>query len=57
MVHVEDILHRIRCFGVTLSQMDIRQESTRHTDAIAEIRAILVWAITLNGRKTINRLS
>ncbi|OOF85919.1 phosphoenolpyruvate carboxylase [Rodentibacter ratti] len=32
-----DILHRIRCFGVTLSQMDIRQESTRHTDAIAEI--------------------
>ena len=32
-----DILHRIRCFGVTLSQMDIRQESTRHTEAIAEI--------------------
>lgn len=32
-----DILHRISCFGVTLSQMDIRQESTRHTDAIAEI--------------------
>ncbi|OOF77750.1 phosphoenolpyruvate carboxylase [Rodentibacter caecimuris] len=32
-----DILHRIRCFGVTLSQMDIRQESTRHTNAIAEI--------------------
>lgn len=32
-----DILHRISCFGVTLSQMDIRQESTRHTEAIAEI--------------------
>ncbi|TPH11446.1 phosphoenolpyruvate carboxylase [Haemophilus haemolyticus] len=32
-----NILHRISCFGVTLSQMDIRQESTRHTDAIAEI--------------------
>ncbi|OOF54713.1 phosphoenolpyruvate carboxylase [Rodentibacter myodis] len=32
-----DILHRIRCFGVTLSRMDIRQESTRHTEAIAEI--------------------
>ena len=34
-------LHRIRCFGVTLSQMDIRQESTRHTDAIAEITRYL----------------
>lgn len=32
-----DILHRISCFGVTLSRMDIRQESTRHTEAIAEI--------------------
>ena len=32
-----NILHRISCFGVTLSQIDIRQESTRHTDAIAEI--------------------
>ncbi|PJG86584.1 phosphoenolpyruvate carboxylase [Conservatibacter flavescens] len=32
-----DCLRRIRCFGVTLSRLDIRQESTRHTDAIAEI--------------------
>ena len=32
-----DILHRVRCFGVTLSKMDIRQESTQHTNAIAEI--------------------
>lgn len=32
-----DVLRRIRCFGVTLSRLDIRQESTRHTDAIAEI--------------------
>ncbi|OOF69635.1 phosphoenolpyruvate carboxylase [Rodentibacter caecimuris] len=32
-----DILHRVRCFGVTLSRMDIRQESTKHTEAIAEI--------------------
>ncbi|HBO38852.1 MAG TPA: phosphoenolpyruvate carboxylase, partial [Pasteurellaceae bacterium] len=32
-----DCLRRIRCFGVTLSHMDIRQESTRHTEAIAEI--------------------
>ncbi|WP_133543498.1 phosphoenolpyruvate carboxylase [Mesocricetibacter intestinalis] len=32
-----DSLCRIRCFGVTLSRLDIRQESTRHTEAIAEI--------------------
>ncbi len=32
-----DCLRRIRCFGVTLSRLDIRQESTRHTDAIGEI--------------------
>lgn len=32
-----DCLRRIRCFGVTLSRLDIRQESTRHTEAIAEI--------------------
>ena len=32
-----DCLRRIRCFGVTLSRLDIRQESTRHTHAVAEI--------------------
>lgn len=32
-----DTLRRIRCFGVTLSQLDIRQESTRHCMAIAEV--------------------
>lgn len=32
-----DCLRRIRCFGLSLSRLDIRQESTRHTDAIAEI--------------------
>ncbi|MDP8170195.1 phosphoenolpyruvate carboxylase [Pasteurella skyensis] len=32
-----NILRRIRCFGVGLSRLDIRQESTRHEMAIAEI--------------------
>lgn len=32
-----DTLRRIKCFGCTLAQLDIRQESTRHTSAIAEI--------------------
>lgn len=32
-----DGLRRIRCFGLGLSRLDIRQESTRHAMAIAEI--------------------
>lgn len=32
-----DCLRRIRCFGLGLSRLDIRQESTRHEMAIAEI--------------------
>ncbi|MDH2925401.1 phosphoenolpyruvate carboxylase type 1 [Nicoletella semolina] len=32
-----DTLRRIRCFGLELSRLDIRQESTRHTIAISEI--------------------
>lgn len=32
-----DCLRRIRCFGLGLSRLDIRQESTRHEKAIAEI--------------------
>jgi len=36
-----DTLRRVRCFGVPLVRIDIRQESTRHTDAIAEITRYL----------------
>lgn len=36
-----DVLRRVRCFGVSLSRLDIRQESTRHTNAIAEITRYL----------------
>ena len=54
---IVEYLHRISCFGVTLSQMDIRQESTRHTDAIAEITRYIGLGDTLNGQKTINKLS
>lgn len=32
-----DTLRRIKCFGVTLVRIDLRQESTRHSQAIAEI--------------------
>lgn len=32
-----DTIRRVKCFGVTLVQNDIRQESTIHTEALAEI--------------------
>ncbi|OOH91077.1 phosphoenolpyruvate carboxylase [Pasteurellaceae bacterium 15-036681] len=32
-----DCLRRVRCFGLGLSRLDIRQESTRHEMAVAEI--------------------
>lgn len=36
-----DTLRRIRCFGLTLTQLDIRQESTIHTEALSEITQYL----------------
>ncbi len=36
-----DTIRRVRCFGLTLVQIDIRQESTRHTEALSEITRYL----------------
>lgn len=36
-----DTMRRICCFGVTLVNIDVRQESTKHTEAIAEITKYL----------------
>lgn len=36
-----DTLRRVKCFGLTLTQLDIRQESTVHTEALAEITQYL----------------
>lgn len=36
-----DTLRRVRCFGVSLVRIDVRQESTRHTEAIAELTRYL----------------
>ncbi len=38
---LSDTLRRIQAFGITLVKMDIRQESTRHSEAIAEILSVL----------------
>ena len=32
-----DVIRRIACFGLTLTRLDIRQESTRHSQVIAEL--------------------
>ncbi|WP_411704556.1 phosphoenolpyruvate carboxylase [Edaphovirga cremea] len=36
-----DTLRRVRCFGVPLVRIDIRQESNRHTEALGEITRFL----------------
>lgn len=36
-----DTLRRVKCFGVTLAKLDIRQESTRHTEALSELTKYL----------------
>ncbi|WP_066960238.1 phosphoenolpyruvate carboxylase [Microbulbifer sp. Q7] len=38
---LKDTLRRLNCFGITLLRLDIRQESTRHTDAIDAITRFL----------------
>ncbi|WP_220683175.1 phosphoenolpyruvate carboxylase, partial [Pseudomonas aeruginosa] len=36
-----DTLRRIRCFGLQLVKLDIRQESTNHTEALSELTQYL----------------
>lgn len=36
-----DTLRRVRCFGVNLIKLDIRQESNRHADVISEVTRYL----------------
>ncbi len=36
-----DTLRRVKCFGIALVRLDIRQESSRHTKAISEITRFL----------------
>ena len=40
-VKLLDTLRRLACFGVTLTKLDLRQESVRHTDALEEILAYI----------------
>ncbi len=44
-----DVLRRIKCFGVHLVRLDIRQESTRHSDVISELTRYLGSVIMSSG--------
>ncbi|AHM41539.1 hypothetical protein CF61_01150 [Escherichia coli] len=52
-----DTLRRVKCFGVPLVRIDIRQESTRHTEALGELTATSVSATTKAGQRPTNRRS
>ena len=52
-----DILHRIRCFGVTLSQMDIVKKALAIPMPLLKLPVILALAIMDNGAKLRNNLS
>lgn len=36
-----DLLRRVQCFGVHLVRLDVRQESSRHTDVLSEVTRYL----------------
>ncbi|MGB0721177.1 MAG: phosphoenolpyruvate carboxylase [Gammaproteobacteria bacterium] len=38
---LKDLIALVQTFGFSLQQLDIRQESTRHTDAVAELLSML----------------
>src|SRR6185436_10637908 len=38
---LSDLLRRVAAFGVTLARLDIRQDSARHTEALAAITSAL----------------
>ncbi len=52
-----DTLRRVKCFGVPLVRIDVRQESTRHTEALGELTRYLASAIMKAGPKPTNRPS
>ena len=45
---LETILRRVACFGLTLMKLDIRKESTRHSDVICEVTHYL--GIQINNK-------
>ncbi len=40
-----DLLRRLSCFGLALMKMDLRQESSRHTDALSAVTKCALFRI------------
>ena len=53
-----DLLRRAKCFGINLAKLDIRQESSRHSQLVSEIlKKILKSDIKIYENKKISKLS
>lgn len=54
---LQDLIWLVETFGFYLSHLDVRQESTRHTEAVAEILATLDEPVAYNDMDEDQRLS
>jgi len=54
---LQDLIWQVETFGFYLMQLDVRQESTRHTEAIAEILAGLDQPLAYNEMSEDQRLA
>ena len=54
-----DLIRRVRCFGINLARLDIRQESSRHQKLIADVlnKKYKTNFSSLSGSKKINLLN
>ena len=54
-----DLIRRVRCFGISLARLDIRQESSRHTKLVSDVLNIKLKTdfISLSENKKINLLN
>ncbi|MDC0586083.1 phosphoenolpyruvate carboxylase, partial [Candidatus Pelagibacter sp.] len=54
-----DLIRRVRCFGISLARLDIRQESSRHTKLVSDVlnKKLKTDFISLSENKKINLLN
>ena len=54
-----DLIRRVRCFGINLARLDIRQESTRHEKLVSDVlnKKYKINFISLSENKKINLLN
>ena len=54
-----DLIRRVRCFGISLARLDIRQESSRHAKLVSDVlnKKFKTDFISLSENKKINLLN